>query len=86
MKKNIQFRQAFAEMLRYYRTLAGLTQSELAKRIDGSEIGVRTWERAASCPSLETFLLLADAIEVEAEEFLGEILNRTALIQNLDNT
>ncbi|MCL1940222.1 MAG: helix-turn-helix domain-containing protein [Desulfovibrionaceae bacterium] len=79
--KNIQFRRAFAYTIRSRRALAGLTQSQLAERIGGSEIGVRTWERAASAPSLETFLLLADALGVDAGELLKEIQNRMVLLQ-----
>jgi transcriptional regulator with XRE-family HTH domain len=84
MVKIIQFRQAVAGIIRYRRVLAGLTQSQLAERIGGSEIGVRTWERAASSPSLETFLLLADALGVDAREMLGEIQNEMALLQSHD--
>jgi len=84
MAKIVQFRQAVADVIRSRRTLAGLTQSQLAKRIGGSEIGVRTWERAASGPSLETFLLLAAALGVDARELLAEVLSRMAFLQNRD--
>jgi len=82
--KIVQFRQAFADVIRHRRALAGLTQSQLAERIGGSEIGVRTWERAASSPSLETFLLLADALGVDARELLGEIQSKLAHLQSRD--
>jgi transcriptional regulator with XRE-family HTH domain len=84
MLKIVQYRCAVADVIRHHRTLAGLTQSQLAERIGGSEIGVRTWERAASSPSLETFLLLADALGVDAKELLGEIQNKMALLQGRD--
>ena len=85
MVKIIQFRRAVADTIRHHRALAGLTQAQLAERIGGSEIGVRTWERAASSPSLETFLLLADAFGVDARELLGEIQNKMALLQSHDS-
>ena len=84
MVKIVQFRRAFADVVRYRRALAGLTQVQLAERIGGSEIGVRTWERAASSPSLETFLLLADALGVDARELLGEIQGKMVLLQSRD--
>jgi len=84
MVKIIPFRRAVADVIRHRRTLAGLTQPQLAERIGGSEIGVRTWERAASSPSLETFLLLADALGVDAKELLGEIQSKMALLQSRD--
>ena len=80
--KNIQFRRAFADTIRSRRVLAGLTQSQLAERIGGSEIGIRTWERAASAPSLETFLLLADALGVDAKELLKEVQDRMLCARN----
>ncbi|MCL1889205.1 MAG: helix-turn-helix domain-containing protein [Desulfovibrionaceae bacterium] len=82
MVKIVQFRQAVADVIRHRRTLAGLTQPQLAELIGGSEIGVRTWERAASSPSLETFLLLADALGVDAGELLSEIRNKMAHFQS----
>ena len=84
MMRNVLFRQAVAGVIRSRRALAGLTQAQLAERIGGSEIGVRTWERAASSPSLETFLHLADALGVDARELLGEIQSRMALLQDRD--
>jgi len=86
MVKIVQFRHAVADVIRHRRALAGLTQSQLAERIGGSEIGVRTWERAASSPSLETFLLLALALGVDARELLGEIQGKMALLQSRDCT
>ena len=82
--KIVQFRQATANALRHRRALAGLTQLQLAERIGGSEVGVRTWERAVSSPSLETFLLRADALGVDAKELLGEIQSSIALLQGRD--
>ena len=84
MSKIVQYRRAVADVIRHRRALAGLTQAQLAERIGGSEIGVRTWERAASSPSLETFLLLADALGVDAKELLGEIQSKMALLQGHD--
>ena len=85
MAKIIHFRQAVADTIRHRRTLAGLTQAQLAERIGGSEIGVRTWERAASSPSLETFLLLAVALGVDARELLGEIQSKMAHLRSRDS-
>lgn len=84
MVKIDQYKQAVAGVIRNRRTLAGLTQAQLAELIGGSEIGVRTWERAASGPSLETFLLLADAFGVDAKELLGDVLSRMVILQGRD--
>ena len=85
MKIIPQFRRAVAETIRHHRELAGLTQPQLAERIGGSEIGMRTWERAASAPSLETFLLLANALDVDAVELLRKIQGKMFLLQSWEN-
>ena len=82
MVKNPHFRRAVANVIRQHRERAGLTQRQLAERIGGSEIGVRTWERAASAPTLETFLLLAKALDVDAVALLCEVQRRVALLQS----
>ena len=44
--------------LREQRTLAGLTQAELAERINVDEVSVRRWELGLRLPSIETLLQL----------------------------
>ena len=81
MKNIPEFRGAFGYVLRHRRELAGLTQPELAVRIGGSEINIRTLERSKSSPSMVTFLLIADALDLDAREFLGEVLARIAFLK-----
>ncbi len=81
MKNIPEFREAFGYVLRRHREMAGLTQSELAVRIGGSEINIRTLERSASAPSMVTFLLLTEALGVDARDFLGEVQARIVLLR-----
>lgn len=85
MKNIPEFRKAFGYVLRHRRELAGLTQPELAARIGGSEINIRTLERAASAPSMVTFLLLADALGLDARDFLGEVQARIVFLRGNKN-
>ena len=52
--------------LREQRLKAGLTQAELAERINVDEVSVRRWELGLRLPSVETLLLL-EAIFTESE-------------------
>ena len=79
MKNIPEFRRAFGYVLRHKREMAGLTQPELAKAIGGSEINIRTLERSA--PAMVTFLLIAEALNVDPREFLGEVLARIAFLK-----
>ena len=63
-----------------------ITQAELAERIGGSEINIRTLERSASSPAMVTFLLLAEALNIDPKELLGEVLARMAFLKNNDET
>ena len=81
MKNIPEFRRAFGYVLRTRREMAGLTQAELASKIGGSEINIRTLERSASAPAVVTFLLLADALKLDPRDFLGEVLARIAFLK-----
>lgn len=54
------------QALREQRLKAGLTQAELAERINVDEVSVRRWELGIRLPSVETLLLL-EAVFTEEE-------------------
>lgn len=81
-----EFRRAFGYVLRNRREMLKITQAELAERIGGSEINIRTLERSASSPAMVTFLLLAEALNIDPKELLGEVLARMAFLKNNDET
>ena len=76
-----ELREAFGYVLRNYRELAGFTQVGLAEKIGGAEITIRTLERGSSAPSLESFLLIAEALEKDPRDLLGEVLTRMAFLR-----
>lgn len=53
--------------LREQRVKAGLTQADLAERINVDEVSVRRWELGLRLPSIETLLLL-EAVFIEKNE------------------
>lgn len=81
MKDIPQFRPAFGYVLRYRRELTGMTQAQLARAIGGSEINIRTLERAASSPAMVTFMLIAEALGLDARELLGDVIGRIAYLK-----
>jgi transcriptional regulator with XRE-family HTH domain len=82
MQKIPKLQKAFAYVLRYHREMAKLTQPQLAKKIGGSEINIRTLERGVTAPSLTTFLLIADALGIGAQQLLSEVQSRMATMDD----
>lgn len=74
MKQLPHFNTAFASVLRSEREHAQLTQSQLAELIEGSELTIRTLERAKQTPTMTTFLLIADALDIAPQSMLTEVL------------
>ena len=84
MKNIPEFRRAFGDVLRHHREMKGLTQPELAERIEGSEINIRTLERGASAPAMVTFMLLAEALDMDPRDMLGEVMARIVFLRERD--
>lgn len=57
--------------IRALRELQGLTQEELARKVGVSRQSVAAWERGEAIPNLENLILLARALGVPFETFLG---------------
>jgi Predicted transcriptional regulators len=60
----------FGKRLQYYRKQAGLTQSELAEKINKSIHHITQIERGISLPSLPLFLDICIALSIPADCFL----------------
>jgi len=60
----------FGKRLQYYRKQAGLTQAELAERINKSIHHITQIERGISLPSLPSFLDICIALNIPADCFL----------------
>lgn len=54
----------------FYRKRAGLTQAELAQRINYSDKAVSKWERADALPDVLTLILLAEAVGATADQLI----------------
>lgn len=61
------------------RKAQGMTQAELAERMQVTDKAVSKWERDLSCPDIQSLPKLAEVLQVSAEELLqGEVLSVAA--------
>ena len=61
---------SLAENLQYLRAREGITQEQLAERLDVSRQSVSKWESAASYPEMDTLLKLCDMFQVDMDTLL----------------
>ena len=62
--------KSIGETIAYFRKQKGLTQSELAEKMNVTDKAVSKWERNLSCPDINTISKLADILDVSVEELL----------------
>ena len=71
MEEN-RIRTVLAEKLGAYRKRAGLTQAELAEKLNYSDKSISKWERGDGMPDLLVLCKLADLYDVPLDAFLRE--------------
>ncbi len=67
---NDVLKRQIAGNIALFRKQAGLTQAELARRINYSDKAVSKWERADALPDVLTLVLLAEAVGVTADQLI----------------
>lgn len=68
----------FARRLRELRAGAGLTQGEVADRIDGHESAVSRWENGTRFPTMRDLVALAGLFRVSTDDLLGRTVQHAA--------
>ena len=68
---------SLAENLQYLRAREGITQEQLAERLDVSRPSVSKWESSASYPEMDTILKLCDMFHVDMDSLLRGSGERT---------
>lgn len=63
--------EQFGEMLRYHRKRAGLSQAQLAEKIDRQPNAVQRLESGETAPTFDTLERLADALDVDVRDMFG---------------
>jgi len=61
---------SFSENLQFIRAQAGLTQEQLAERLDVTRQSVSKWEGALSFPEMDTLLRICDLYDVDLDTLL----------------
>ena len=64
------FMKSIGETIASLRKQKGMTQSELAEKMNVTDKAVSKWERDLSCPDINTISKLADVLDVSVEELL----------------
>ena len=67
-----EINQKIAKNLIHYRKAAGLTQAEVAEKINYSDKSVSKWESGNGVPDVYTLVQLADLYGITLNEFVGE--------------
>ena len=62
--------KSIGETIAYLRKEKGMTQNELAEKMNVTDKAVSKWERDLSCPDINTISKLADILDVSVEELL----------------
>lgn len=63
--------EQFGSLVRHHRKLAGLTQAQLAERVDRQPGAIQNIESGKAGPTFETIVRLADALQVDPRELFG---------------
>lgn len=64
---------SLAERISHFRRRAGLTQEELARRVDVFPSAVTAWVKGKYSPAYAKLVLIAEACGVSLETFFGPI-------------
>lgn len=64
-------KQNFASNLAFFRKSAGMTQLELAQKLNYSDKAVSKWERGESIPDVVVLSSIAELFEVTVDEIIG---------------
>ena len=70
--KGIEFTMTIGEKIVHLRSQAGLSQEQLADRIDVSRQSVSKWEMDQALPQIDKVLLLCQLFNVSADELLND--------------
>lgn len=64
------FRKQIGERIAYYRKLRGLTQLELAEKLNYSDKSVSKWERGEGLPDLYVFYTMAELFGIRVDDLI----------------
>jgi transcriptional regulator with XRE-family HTH domain len=63
--------EKFGQILKAFRKRQGLTQKELAQKINISQATISTWEEGTKDPGFSNILQICEAFQITVDELLG---------------
>lgn len=72
MSEKLPLEVIIARNLIYYRKESGLTQLQIAEKLNYSDKSVSKWERAEATPDIKTLKTLADFYEISVNDLLSD--------------
>jgi transcriptional regulator with XRE-family HTH domain len=72
MANSIEINANIAKNLIFYRKAAGMTQAELAEKINYSDKSVSKWESGNGLPDVYTLIQIAELMGVTLNDLVGE--------------
>ena len=76
---------SFSKNLRQFRNAAGMTQDDLAQKLNISRQAISAWERGCTEPDIQTLMMLAQILNVDANELLfGRKANNESTMNKAD--
>lgn len=75
MDEQVELRKLIAKNITLYRKQAGLTQAELAERINYTDKSVSKWERAEGVPDIYVLSKLAEIFDISVSDLLSKNLH-----------
>lgn len=85
MRSESELKEIVAKNISDFRKKSGLTQAQLAEKINYSDKSVSKWERAEALPDLYVLELIADALGAEAPNFLCEQSGKSGRLSSMGN-
>lgn len=68
---HVMSNKTIGQMISYLRKEKGMTQSDLAKKMNVTDKAVSKWERDLSCPDVNSISKLAEVLGISVEELLN---------------
>ena len=69
----MEYQEKLKKNLKFFRKQIGLTQGELAEKLNGRKSLVSNYENGYSTPDIFTLITLADLFKVSLDELVGRI-------------
>lgn len=84
MKKLPYFNHAFGQTLRTQREVAGISQQELANRIEGVRSYIQFLEYGRQTPTAKTIILIAEALGTDPAEMLRDSVRVMVRLEEME--